>query len=183
MKKSNVIIFLILVISSIFLLWLWYYLDFDAIDHPRDLVLSILWWIIVVVACIGIHFAEKIRQKNIRTSYLAPGLIYNSEAGITRFQPPANFVTELQQILDNLKYNFARPDEPNQSRIRFDYVVRTDKFKNDGDTWKGEVVKVRGSQDPIPFDNREELASILGIEPTTANPEPMSTAEMGAATA
>lgn len=164
MKKSNVIIMLILVIASIFFLWLWYYLDFNLVDHPKDLVLSIIWWVVVVVACVGIHMAERIRQKNIRTAFLAPGLIYNSEAGIVRFEPPADYVDELQTILEELKYNFEKPDEPNQSRIRFKYIVRTSKFADEGDKWKGEVLRVGGGSsqhDPIPFENREELVKIL----------------------
>ncbi len=161
MKKSNVIIMIVFVIASIFFLWLWYYLGLDAVDNPRDLVLTILWWLLVIVACVGIHYAEKIRQKNIRTAFLAPGLIYNSEAGIVRFEPPAEYVDELQNILDALKYNFERPDEPNQSRIRFKYIVRTDKFADQGDTWEGEVLRVQNPQDPIPFNGREELTAIL----------------------
>lgn len=164
MRKSNVIIMLVLVMASVFFLWLWYYLDFDLVDHPRDLVLSIVWWIVVVVACVGIQLAERVRRKNIRTAFLAPGLIYNSEAGIVRFEPPATYVSELQNILENLRYNFERPDEPNQSRIRFKYIVRTSKFADEGDKWKGEVLRVGGGSsqhDPIPFDNREELVKIL----------------------
>lgn len=161
MKKSNIIIMLILVIASIFFLWLWYFLGLNFVDHPRDLVLSIIWWLVVIIACVGIHFAEKLRQKNIRTSFLAPGLIYNSEAGIVRFQPPVTYVQQLQDILDSLKYNFERPDEPNQSRVRFKYIVRTDKFADEGGKWTGEVVRVQYPDDPIPFNDREELTAIL----------------------
>lgn len=162
MKKSNVIIMIVLIIASIFFLWLWYYLGLDVVDSPRDLILTILWWIVVAAACIGIHFAERLRQKNIRTAFLAPGLIYNSEAGIVRFEPPAEYVSELQSILDALEYTFERPDEPNQSRIRFKYIVRTAKFCDQGETWQGDVLRVSNPDNPIPFNNREELAGILG---------------------
>ncbi len=161
MKKSNVIIIAILIIASIFFLWLWYYLGLNVVDNPRDLILTILWWIVVVAVCIGIHFAERIRQKNIRTAFLAPGLIYNSESGIVRFEPPAEYVSELQAILDALEYNFERPDEPNQSRIRFKYIVHTAKFDKQGDVWEGEVLRVNNPDNPIPFNSREELANIL----------------------
>lgn len=165
MRKSNWIILAVLVIASIFFLWLWYYLKFDLVDHPRDLILSIIWWVVVVAACVGIHYVERIRQRNIRTAYLAPGLIYNSEAGIVRFQPPVTYVDELQEILSNLKYNFERPDEPNQKRVRFTYIVRSAKFADDGDKWEGEVVQVSRPDDPQPFSGREQLAVLLGIKP------------------
>ena len=72
MRKSNWIILAVLVIASIFFLWLWYYLKFDLVDHPRDLILTILWWVVVLAACVGIHYVEKMRQRNIRTAFLAP---------------------------------------------------------------------------------------------------------------
>lgn len=161
MRKSNWIILAVLVIASVFFLWLWYYLKFDLVDHPRDLILTIIWWVVVLAACIGIHYVEKMRQRNIRTSFLAPGLIYNSEAGIVRLEPTATYVEELQRILSELKYTFERPDEPNQKRVRFTYIVRSDKFSHDGDTWEGEVVRVADPNDPYPFNGREQLAVLL----------------------
>ena len=145
MRKSNWIILAVLVIASIFFLWLWYYLKFDLVDHPRDLILTILWWVVVLAACVGIHYVEKMRQRNIRTAFLAPGLIYNSEAGIVRLEPTGSYVEELQRILSELQYTFERPD----------------KFSDDGDTWEGEVVRVANPQDPQPFNGREQLAVLL----------------------
>ena len=161
MRKSNWIILAVLVITSIFFLWLWYYLKFDLVDHPRDLILTILWWVVVLAACVGIHYVEKMRQRNIRTAFLAPGLIYNSEAGIVRLEPTGSYVKELQRILSELQYTFERPDEPNQKRVIFTYIVRSDKFSDDGDTWEGEVVRVANPQDPQPFNGREQLAVLL----------------------
>lgn len=56
-RKSNVIIIAILMVASIAFLWLWNYLGFHLIDM-RDLVITILWWIITIGLCIAIHIAE-----------------------------------------------------------------------------------------------------------------------------
>lgn len=50
MKKSNVIVFVLLALASAFFLWLWYFLGLNRVDEPLDLVLSIVcggwssWW-------------------------------------------------------------------------------------------------------------------------------------------
>ena len=56
MKKSNVIITVILAAVSIFLLALWYWLGFNEIDSPLDLVISVVWWAVIVA---GIAVAAK----------------------------------------------------------------------------------------------------------------------------
>lgn len=61
-RKSNVIIIAILMVASIAFLWLWNYLGFHLIDM-RDLVITILWWIITIGLCIAIHIAEKRRRE------------------------------------------------------------------------------------------------------------------------
>ena len=50
MKKSNVIVFVLLALASAFFLWLWYFLGLNRVDEPLDLVLSIVWWLVIVVA-------------------------------------------------------------------------------------------------------------------------------------
>ena len=45
MKKSNVIVLAVAALVAAFLLFLWYYLGFNRIDNPFDLVLTICWWI------------------------------------------------------------------------------------------------------------------------------------------
>lgn len=44
MRKSNYLILGILVVASIFFLWMWYALNFNLVDNPLDLVLTIVWW-------------------------------------------------------------------------------------------------------------------------------------------
>ena len=72
-----------------------------------------------------------------------------------RLEPTGSYVEELQRILSELQYTFERPDEPNQKRVIFTYIVRSDKFSDDGDTWEGEVVRVANPQDPQPFNAAE----------------------------
>ena len=38
MKKSNVIVFVLLALASAFFLWLWYFLGLNRVDEPLDLV-------------------------------------------------------------------------------------------------------------------------------------------------
>lgn len=177
MKKSNWIIFGVLVVASVFFLWLWYYLQFNLLDNPLDLVLTIIWWAVVALGCFAIHKAELKRQERIRTSYIANTAVFNSEAGLVDLNGAAA-VDALQDVLENLKYNFVLKDFPSKDQAKFDYVVRTSKFevaKNNSEdaaegqeaqkevkTWEGEVARVAApNEDPKQFSSREELAAIL----------------------
>lgn len=84
-RKSNVIIIAILMVASIAFLWLWNYLGFHLIDM-RDLVITILWWIITIGLCIAIHIAEKRRRERIRTIFISDGVLYNPEVGVVRLE-------------------------------------------------------------------------------------------------
>ena len=171
MKKSNRLAFIIAIIISAFLLWLWFWLGFDHVDAPLDLVLSIIWWIIVAVACIIIYKVEKKRQERARTCYVADRYIYNAEAGSQTAEGAEAAVQAMHDVIDNLEYTFEVKDGPKDAQ--FNYVVRSKKFKitRDGDElhgqpeqlqWEGEVATPeRPDDDPIPFANRAELLAIL----------------------
>ena len=169
MKKSNWIILGIAVLASVFLLWLWYFLKFNLIDDPLDLVLSIVWWAVVVIAVVGITWAEKRRQERIRTSYVAKGAVFNPEAGIVRVVPGTTATATVERILGNLTYSFDRQDPPEKTDLAFDYVVRTSKYKEPAagseanePEWEGEVARAnRPNEDPTPFASREELRAII----------------------
>ena len=62
MRKSNYLILGILVVASIFFLWMWYALNFNLVDNPLDLVLTIVWWAVVGLVILGITMAEKKRK-------------------------------------------------------------------------------------------------------------------------
>ncbi|MBE6472573.1 MAG: hypothetical protein E7Z99_03205 [Coriobacteriaceae bacterium] len=178
MKKSNVVAFIVAIVISAFLLWLWYWLGFDHIDAPLDLVLSIIWWILVAVLCVVIYRVEKKRQERVRTCYISSELVYNSEAGAVPSKGMDEAVERIHDIVNELEYTFDVEERPES--VSFDYVVRSAvfKMKQEADEengveeeldWRGEVaVAGHPDDDPIPFDGREELRNVLGRLTATA---------------
>lgn len=179
MKKSNVAIFALLAVASVFLLWLWYYLRLNEIDEPLDLVLSIVWWVVIVAAIVAIVKVEQVRRRRIRTVYVADGTTFNSEKGLMRFEGVKPMQDIISSILENLEYNFSRVDFPEREQFDVKYFVRTKEYrveKSDteqmGDApdsagdpaeqrkWTGEVVVVE-TKEERPFETPEELAAIL----------------------
>ena len=141
MKKNNWILLALAAIACAFLLYLWFYLGFNKIDNPLDLVLAILWWVIIAAVGCVIAKAEKARQRQVRTVYVAGGKLYNSEAGEVAVEADATTVGAIQQVLAGLSYGFGANGLPSGTQVQ--YVVETDEF-SDGDepTWKGKVTKV-----------------------------------------
>ncbi|MCH4180421.1 MAG: hypothetical protein LKF44_03375 [Atopobiaceae bacterium] len=129
MKKSNWIVYVLLVLVSAFLLWLWYYLGFNKVDSPFDLVLSIVWWVGVAALVWFTFRSERRRQAQIRTIYVSPDALFNSERGLVSCPDPEQRVTLMADILDNLKYDFHKEDMPEEKDFDFRYVVRTEDFK------------------------------------------------------
>lgn len=173
MKKSNWLILLILVAASAFFLWLWYYLQFNLL-HTLDLVLSVVWWVAVAAICLLIQRSEKKRQERVRACYVGPTVIFNSEAGMVQRAGGASVVDELQQVISNLKYNFDLADFPSKEDAKFDYLVRTSKFKGakvdnaqdaeaqEPETWEGEVVDATGDKwESKKFSSKAELAQLI----------------------
>ena len=62
MRKSNWIIAAVLLLASVAFLWIWHALQFDLVDNPLDIVVTVVWWAVIVAACVAIHWAEKKRQ-------------------------------------------------------------------------------------------------------------------------
>lgn len=168
MKKTNAILTVVLVAVSIFLLWLWYYLGFNQVDAPLDLVLSVVWWVIVAAGIAFVVKTEKTRQRQIRTVYLADDTYFNSEAGVRTIGAGYPVADSIAQVLASLEYGFDRADEPGRSGDRpvdWKYVIHTDEFKPGGgdgsrETWEGDVVTV-ATGDRRPFSSREELARLI----------------------
>lgn len=189
MKKSNVILFTILIVISAFLLWLWYYLGFNKVDNPFDLVLSICWWVMSALLMFGIYKLEQKRRLQIRTIYVSPDALFNSERGLVQCTDPERRVALMQDMLANLKYNFTKEDMPEDDKFDFKYVVRTEDFDEKDETeedtknvselaeqaketdqsesdeveWKGTVVRIdraQGNQESQ-FDDRQALAAAL----------------------
>lgn len=173
MKKSNVLITAVIVVVSAFLLWLWYNLGFNHVDSPLDLVLSVVWWAIVVVGVVLVAKAEKTRQESVRTVYLGEGRLYNSETGVRMLSAGASVADSLAAVLAGLTYGFDREAAPDpddkENPANWTHVVRTSKYElarnDDGErkdeTWEGEVVVVETGR-TIPFTSRAALAQIIG---------------------
>lgn len=184
MKKSNVIIFVLLALASAFFLWLWFFLGLNQVDEPLDLVLSIVWWAVIAVAIAVIVKMERTRRQRVRTVYVGDQATFNSERGLAAIEGSQPMPEVIAGILQNLKYDFSREDFPDKDRFTVKYFVRTKQFdaeeKQDAEsaeveerasadaaesqieqkTWKGEVFIVE-TKEERPFDTPEELASIL----------------------
>jgi len=164
MKKNNVIIFVVLFLISIFLLWFWYYLEFNKIDTPLDLVISLLWWVLIIVAIVVISRLEKVRRNRVRTIYVTDNEVYNSEAGIIPYDDPIRLISVLEEILVDLEYDFVRKDPPDKKTFPVKYLVRTDDFEYDSEdkneTWEGELVLAH-TRERIAFESKLELFNLL----------------------
>lgn len=161
MRKSNWIIAAVLLLASVAFLWIWHALQFDLVDNPLDIAVTVVWWVVIAAACVAIHWAEKKRQERIRTIFVAPGLLYNSEMGVVRLSPDDEVVDALQAILSNLTYGFELAELPANSRVRFQRIVHSSKFGDAGATWEGDVVEVSRPDRPREFHDRNELASLV----------------------
>ena len=171
MKKSNYLVLAISALVSIFLLYLWYALGFNQIDSPLDLVITIIWWALIVLLVVMINKLEKTRQQRIRTVYLAPGALYNSETGVRELEEGTTPIEAMQTVLEGLEYDFDTQDLPDRDELDFTYVVKTEEYKpakdeDDEDaepTWKGSVIKIdrEGEHTETEFDGIEQLSAAL----------------------
>lgn len=161
MRKSNWIVFGILLVASIIFLWMWFFFEFNFVDNPVDIIITVVWWVVIIALCIIITVVERRRQRSVRTTFVAPDLLYNSEAGIVRLKDGEDYVSALQKLLDSLDYTFEVAKVPEDSRIRFKYIVRSSVFSDNGRNWKGEVVKVSNPDDTKAFSNKRELSGLL----------------------
>ena len=130
MRKSNYAVLGIAAVVAALLLALWYYLGFNSIDNPLDLVIAIVWWVAIVAVAVIISRVEQRRRRQIRTMYLSPNALYNSERGMVGFGD-ATAVETMQQVLEELKYGFDTKDVPDEKKFKFEYVVQTDEYKAD----------------------------------------------------
>ncbi len=129
MKKNNYLVMAIAILVSAFLLWLWFRLGFNEVDNPLDLVVSILWWVLDALIIVGIVRFEQSRQRQIRTIYVAPNALFNSERGVVSVESAQDRVDVMQSILEQLDYDFSNQDMPEQGEFEYQFVVQTDKFK------------------------------------------------------
>lgn len=168
MKKSNVIVLAVAALVAASLLFLWYYLGFNRIDNPFDLVLTICWWIGIGLIVSGIMYVEHKRQRQIRTIYVSPTALYNSEKGIVALHD-TTMMEAMRNILEKLEYDFSREDLPDKKTFDYRFVVQTDEYKEGNEekgeepTWKGTVIKIDRENGNVEtsFEDEEELMNVL----------------------
>lgn len=173
MKKSNIALTVIFAVVSVFLLWLWFWLGFDKIDSPLDLIISIVWWVVIAAGAVLVYRSEQKRRAAVRTVYLADGRYYNSESGMRSVAAGSSAADSIAAVLGALEYDFSRMTPPDQKddaeRVDWRYVIHTDTFKptrtdNDGnrenETWEGDVVTVATGETRT-FSSRDELAALI----------------------
>lgn len=168
MKKSNWIGLAIAVLIDVFLLWLWFFLGFNRIDSPLDLVISIIWLVVIVAIVVVVNRLERQRAKSLRTVYVSSSAVFNKERGLVSLGSAAAAPRVIEGILGNLEYGFDLKELPKQEEFNCRYVVQTDEYKAAGGeggepTWKGTVVAIdraAGNRE-MPFSSRDELAAAL----------------------
>ena len=168
MKKSNWIGLAIAVLVDVFLLWLWFFLGFNRIDSPLDLVISIIWLVAIVAVAAAVNRLERQREKRLRTIYGSSTAVFNKERGLVSLGSAAAAPSVMERILRDMEYGFDLKEMPKPEEFNCRYVVQTDEYKATGGeggepTWKGTVVAIdraAGNRE-MPFSSRDELAAAL----------------------
>lgn len=171
MKKSNVIVLAVSALVAVFLLWLWFYLGFNNVDSPTDLALAIGWWVGIAAIVALIAYLERKRQQQVRTIYVSPTALYNSERGIVALKE-SSCTDAMESILQQLEYNFNKEDLPSNKTFDYRYVVQTNEYKEQGSEddqdssqpkWTGKVTKIdrENGNTETDFSSIEELRTAL----------------------
>lgn len=170
MRRSNIVAIAVLLIVSLLLLWLWKYLGFSLHD-PIDFTIAVVWWLVLAAIIVAIIIVEQRRRAYIRTIFVSDGILYNCETGIVRLEsaPSGGFdyIKGMSKVLDSLNYGPEAVLSHDQPRVRFDYIVHTKRFSNNGNVWNGEVLSVRGSHKTRSFYSAQDLQGILYVENNT----------------
>ncbi|MBQ9059479.1 MAG: hypothetical protein IJ125_09870 [Atopobiaceae bacterium] len=164
MKRSNYIVYAIAVLASLLLLFLWFHFEFNKIDGPLDILVNALWWGIIAASIFLIVRSEKQRREQVRTIYVSPTAVFNSERGLVPCDA-SNRVQVMKDILSELTYSLSTKDLPSEGDFSCNYVVRTEDFSKDAgeSSWRGSVVRVDNQKGNSirDFDGVTELSSAL----------------------
>ena len=158
MKKSNWIVYGSLAAVSIFLLWLWYFLELYLIDSPADLILSIVWWVVIAGCVLLVYRVERSRKSRIRTLFVADTWIYNPEVGTMQYHGNESFMQVAKSTLGRLRFNFTHEALPRTSQDEVVFLVRTKAFTSE--VWEGEVA-VAGEAMAHPFSTEADLSQLV----------------------
>lgn len=165
MKKSNVVIFALAAILSIFLLWLWCSLGFNQIDGPFDLAISVVWWVAIAALIAGVVKAEQARREKIRTTYVGNSFLFNSEVGTVNLSGQ-RAADAIERIVANLEYDFTNAPLEDGAKTAIKAVVRTKTYRppENGNTqpvWEGEMCLATPGAQAKSFASKEQLAALL----------------------
>ncbi len=162
MRKSNWLVIGIIIAASLAFLAMWFLMGFNVVDNTLDLLITVVWWVVVVAVCIGISLAESRRKRVMRTVYVAHNLLYNPEVGFLEVPEGGSCTEALQRLLQQLDYDFNAQCPLGDQRAEFIYVVRTNKFAQGGNVWTGEVVSASNEREAMPFASKEQLRAYIG---------------------
>ncbi len=160
MKRSNVLVYALLLACSIALMCIWYLFGFDALNPTPYYLIIVLWWVVIVICAVILVRSEMARRRALRTVYVSRSRLFNIETGLVNLRGSEQYVPSIQGILNRLRYGFNSKPAPNIGEMGFVYVVHTAHFSNGGAVWRGDVKNVN-SKRVTPFSSREELARIL----------------------
>lgn len=170
MKKSNWLITVLIVVILIFLLWLWYFLGFNKIDAPLDLIVSVVWWVLIILFIILIQRAEKARKVRIRTFFVSEKNLYESELGIMDLAPNADLALEMGNAIGKLRYGLHREDVPQAGTLKILFSVRFVQFEvgdaavdtAEREPWRCQgSIEIAGSDASLPFEDFKQLEEQL----------------------
>lgn len=139
MRKNNWIFFIVAAIVSVFLVLLWYYLGFNKVDAPLDMVLSIVWIAFMLVVAVVLNRMEEKRRRLLRALYVAaPPVCFNTSVGLINYADQNEFISKAENVLANIDYD----ETPEKATSSFQpiFEVQTVKFDADNNVWKGKVV-------------------------------------------
>lgn len=158
MKKNNWIVYGLCFVASIALLFVWYALGLNRIDEPRDLIITIIWWAFIVVAIIVVIAVENKRKARIRTMYVGPNFIYNSEKGEKDFPEWPQLMNVMDKTLADLNYDFGKNELSEKRQPEVQHVVYTEEYGPA--VWKGNVFSYKTNEETH-FDDKAQLSTIL----------------------
>ncbi|MEC4175159.1 hypothetical protein VJ918_06790 [Adlercreutzia sp. R21] len=162
MKKSNWLVAALAVVASAVLLGLWFQLGFNHVDDPVDIIVAVVWWAVVAGVIAAIMWAEHRRREKMRLAFIGAGLVYNPERGLVLVDEKDAELDALQETLQNMSYPTKIVELADHVRPAFRWVVRSQRFENNGEVWEGEVLPAHDPDGkPVRFSGRDELAHLI----------------------
>ena len=162
MAKTNTLVFLSFTVIAVALFILWYATGYAYVDEPLDTIVTIVWLLIILGCFSFLIYQELARRRAVRMIYLLDGKMFNFESGLIEIKERNNITGAIADVLNSLTYSMAKPAiEPDEAEaLHVQYVIKSQRFANNGKVWEGEVVILATNQ-VRPFASRSELARIV----------------------